>query len=228
MKWLYLALDAGTILVPLIFSYHPRIRFHREFRYAFAAILVAAVPFLVWDAIFTYHGVWGFNERYVLGWGRGGLPIEEILFFICIPFACLFTYYCLNKFFTIRLPKTVTTIVVLMLSIGLLATGILHLDRLYTSITCISLGLMLLFMQFVYKRTRLDALLVVWMILLFPFLIVNGVLTGTMLDEPVVWYNDAENLGRRILTIPVEDTAYGFLLFSLVVLIFEKLRKSPL
>ena len=230
MKWLYLAIDAGTIIVPLIFSWHSRIQFYQHFRYAFAAILFASVPFLVWDAIFTYHGVWGFNPQYITGWGTGGLPVEEILFFICIPFACLFTYYCLTKFFTIRLPTSVTTIVVLVLSIFLLATGIVNLDKAYTALTCLSLGVVLPFIQFVYKRTRLDAVLIVWIILLLPFLMVNGLLTGTMLAEPVVWYNDVENLGKRILTIPIEDTAYGFLLFLLVVVIFEKLccRKSSL
>jgi lycopene cyclase domain-containing protein len=148
--------------------------------------------------------------------------LEEILFFICIPFACLFTYYCLDKFFTIRLSKGVLTLIILLLSGGLIVLAIVFPDRAYTSITFLSLGLLLLYLHFIYRRIRLDAILLVWMVLLIPFLVVNGLLTGTMLDEPVVWYNDAENLGRRILTIPVEDTAYGFLLFVLVVAVFEK------
>jgi lycopene cyclase domain-containing protein len=224
MKWLYLAINAGTIIVPLIFSFHPRIRFDKEFRFAFAAIGLAAIPFLVWDALFTARGVWGFNDRYVTGIGLAGLPMEEILFFICIPFACLFTYFCLTTFFTIRLPKLVTSGIIILLSTFLLLIALLHFDRAYTAVTGISLALMLLYIHFRHKRIPLDAILVVWLVLLIPFLIVNGLLTGSTLPEPVVWYNDAENLGRRILTIPVEDTAYGFLLFLLVVVIFEKLK----
>lgn len=58
-------------------------------------------------------------------------------------------------------------------------------------------------------------------ILLFPFLLVNGLLTGSMLDEPVVWYNHARNLDVRIATIPVEDVFYGLLMFLVVLTVYE-------
>jgi ligand-binding SRPBCC domain-containing protein len=60
-------------------------------------------------------------------------------------------------------------------------------------------------------------------IFLFPFLIVNGILTGSFLADPVVWYNNQENLALRIFTIPIEDFVYGLLLFLMNVTIYEKL-----
>ena len=49
------------------------------------------------------------------------------------------------------------------------------------------------------------------LISLGPFLLVNGVLTG-LLDSvsPPVWYNDSENLGLRLMTIPVEEFSIVF------------------
>ncbi len=63
-----------------------------------------------------------------------------------------------------------------------------------------------------------------YFIILFPFLIVNGILTGTFLTEPVVIYNQNEITGARLLTIPLEDIIYGLLLFIMNISIYEKLK----
>jgi hypothetical protein len=53
-------------------------------------------------------------------------------------------------------------------------------------------------------------------------------LTGTGLDEAVVWYDDSENLGLRLLTIPIEDIFYGMLMVGLTVSIYEvMLQRRP-
>ena len=68
----------------------------------------------------------------------------------------------------------------------------------------------------------MKAFLISYAIVLIPFLIVNGFLTAI----PVVLYNDAENLGIRIYTIPFEDAFYGMLLVMMNISIFEKLRSK--
>jgi lycopene cyclase domain-containing protein len=55
---------------------------------------------------------------------------------------------------------------------------------------------------------------------------VNGILTGTGLEAPIVWYNDNHNLGIRILTIPVEDSIYGFELLLLTVWRYDRALKK--
>ena len=48
-----------------------------------------------------------------------------------------------------------------------------------------------------------------YLVVLIPFFIVNGMLTGTGIEDQVVWYSNAENMGLRMGTIPVEDTIYN-------------------
>jgi lycopene cyclase domain-containing protein len=61
---------------------------------------------------------------------------------------------------------------------------------------------------------------------LIPFLIVNGILTGLFLEEPVVSYNKNEILGIRILTIPIEDVGYAFSMLFSNLMIFEYLKRE--
>lgn len=56
------------------------------------------------------------------------------------------------------------------------------------------------------------------------FLVSNGLLTGSWIDEPIVWYNDLENMAQRIGTIPIEDSIYGFLLVMSNLLLFDFFR----
>ena len=63
------------------------------------------------------------------------------------------------------------------------------------------------------------------MVILIPFFIVNGILTGSFIETPIVSYNDLENLGIRLFTIPVEDIGYAFSMLFGNLMIFETLKK---
>jgi lycopene cyclase domain-containing protein len=63
-------------------------------------------------------------------------------------------------------------------------------------------------------------------VVLIPFLLVNGVLTGAFTEEPIVAYSEQAFMGKRIFTIPVEDSIYGFLLLMSIITGFEKLKQN--
>ncbi|MEO6844306.1 MAG: lycopene cyclase domain-containing protein [Ginsengibacter sp.] len=225
MKSLYLIVDFFTVIVPLLFSFHPKIKFYKTWKEFIIAAIPVAVIFIIWDSIFTYLGVWNFNPRYVSGIYFLKLPIEEILFFICIPFSCVFTYYCLDKFYKLSWNRKTENIFCIILSSFLLITGFIFRERLYTSVTFISTAFVCVILQFVCKVDWFGKAVTVYAVLLIPFLIVNGILTGTGLDEPVVRYNDLENLNIRLFTIPVEDVFYGFELILLNLFIYLRLLR---
>lgn len=224
MNYLYLLVDLGAISVPFAFSFHPKIRFAATWNRAWPAILLSALPFLAWDMIFTEKGVWGFNPEYTIGAHVINLPVEEVLFFICIPYACLFTYSVLGKLSGFSLSPKAELPVTAFLCVMLIAVAVTWFDHRYTFITGLTGAVLLLFLKAFVHPSWLGRFYLVYLVLLFPFCIVNGILTGTGLDAPVVWYNAADILGVRISTIPVEDVFYGMTLILLNVAIYEGLR----
>jgi lycopene cyclase domain-containing protein len=221
MNFLYLIVDLCAISVPLLFSFHPKIELYKNWHLLWPAILISTIPFIIWDSFFTQIGVWGFTPKYLMGISFFHLPVEEILFFICIPYACLFTYYCFRIFngtdYRLKYENTITW---LFLGVTVLMGAVFY-DRYYSSYTAVGLTVFMLFLKYIAKVKWLSLFYYSHMFLLIPFFIVNGILTGTGLDEPVVWYNDTENMGLRILTIPVEDIFYGMLMLLLNTYLFE-------
>jgi lycopene cyclase domain-containing protein len=76
------------------------------------------------------------------------------------------------------------------------------------------------------NKTRiLNRFFISFLIILVPFFIFNGVLTGTFIHEEVVWYNPSEITGIRLLTVPVEDIGYAFSLLLLNLLLINNFQK---
>lgn len=216
-KFLYLFINLFSVIIPVIFTFHPRLNFHKNFKAFFVGLLVMLPPFILWDIYFTKIEIWGFNSEYLLGCYFFNLPLEECLFFVCIPYSCVFTYhvvYTLSKnkkdFQSIRIAYVLSFIFLLI--------GIFYLDKLYTTITFLSLSIVLLLAPYIIN---LKIFLKSFMILLLPFLIVNGLLTGTLIEDQVVWYDNSENLSIRLGTIPIEDVFYAFLMLVLVMLGYQ-------
>lgn len=222
----YLIINFLTIIICFVYSFHPKIRFDRHFGAFLKAGILVAVPFILWDAWFTHIGVWWFNDRYLLGLRILGLPLEELLFFICIPFSCVFTYYCLDKFFKLDWrPSAEKWLVIIGVAICL-TMGIRYLELLYTTITFFTTATTLLFLYYVAKVSWLGKASLIYVILLPGFFIVNGVLTGTGLDTPIVNYNSAEFLNIRMWTIPIEDAVYGYELILWNIYFFKKFQRT--
>lgn len=224
-NYLYLFLDLISISFPLAFSFYPSANFSKKWKYLWPSILITALIFISWDIAFTNRGVWGFNPKYILGIYFFNLPLEEVLFFVCIPYACVFLYEELNHFVGRDWLEELSPRISAGLCFFMMLIGILNIHRWYTSVTFIAASIFLAAVQWKWRRLSLSRFYFAFIIILIPFFIVNGILTGSFISEPVVWYNPAEMLDIRIGTIPIEDVFYGMLLLLMNISLFEGLQK---
>lgn len=222
-QYTYAGLLLATISIPLALSFDKKVRFYTNWKYIFPAILVTAVVFLMWDVRFTEAEIWSFNLDYVTGYGYMGLPVEEWLFFLCIPYASLFIYEVLKTY----LPKFEWPGVFYAISLGIIAGSAAlcyyNFNHLYTFFNFLFLAVYLAYTVFRNKfMHHFTKFYLTFLVGLIPFLIVNGILTGI----PVVEYNPAHIIGLRIINIPVEDFGYFFLLLLMNTTIYEILKEG--
>ncbi len=186
-------------------------------------MVLPAAFYIGWDILFTKNGVWSFSADHIVGYSFQGLPIEEMLFFFVVPYCCVFIYACIRAYFPLMVDTRVSRILFAVLALLFLTIAFLNQDRAYTYFTGFFTGgfmLLVLLLRTVFNTFQTKAFLIAYVIILIPFLIVNGFLTAI----PVVLYNDLENLSIRLYTIPVEDTVYGLLLILMNVVLYEKLK----
>ena len=223
-QFTYLFVDIGCVIVPFLASFYRKAPFYKEWKYFIPANIAVALFFLVWDNLFAEYKIWGFNPDYLLGFHFFNLPLEEILFFISIPYACVFTYFSLKYLIKenplAHLQKKISHFLIVLL----FGVAIIYINSLYTAITFLLTAIFLAFSLF--KKIDLSYIYLTYLIILPFFLISNGILTGFLSEEPIVWYNNEENMGFRIFTIPIEDVIYGFLLIALNISLYEHLKQT--
>ena len=221
----YLTILLLSFSIPFLLSFDRKLHFFTQWKHAIPAILIVAVAFILMDMLYTHLGVWGFNPDYYLGFQIFNLPLEEVLFFILIPYACVFLHEVLKLYFPkIHLNKKNSNILSLLLlgmSVVLIVVTFPGLYSVYSlALTVLALLLALL----LDKENEMGYFYFSFLVMLIPFVIVNGFLTGSFAGNEVVWYNNAENSSLRLLTIPVEDFGYGFGMLFLVVWIKKRLE----
>jgi len=222
--WLYSSLLFFSILVPIALSFDKKLQFYKHWKYLFTSIFLIAFIYIAFDVLFTKLGVWGFNAQYHLNKLLLGLPIEEWLFFIVIPYASIFLHESLVLYFpNFKLKDGLSKIISSILIICLLVVLLFSLDKAYT-VYIFSSVIIALVLSFFDSSKVINSYYLTFLIILIPFIIVNAILTGSFIDHEVVWYNNDENLGIRFLTIPIEDFGYAFSLILFNLLLIAKLK----
>ncbi len=213
-----------TIAGPFALSFDKKIHFYTSFRPLFIAILPVSSFFLLWDAYFTDNHIWGFTEEHIAKIYLYNLPVEEVLFFFLVPYSCVFIYEVLSGYFPkLNLSVFSTYFSYLFIALGttLILTGI---GNWYTISACTISCLLVAYTGLLKQKNWFPYFSLTFTIALIPFIIVNGVLTGAITENPIVWYSENHIVGIRIITIPIEDLFYNASLLLPIIWIYEKIK----
>jgi lycopene cyclase domain-containing protein len=224
MKSEYLIFNIIVIAGPLIFGSLKPFYFLDRWRAVLISSIIVGVPFIIWDSLVTGKH-WMFNKLYTLDFRLVHLPIGELLFFITVPSACLFTWEMIKRrsedsYSGFGRIIRYSAFVRPLFGLWLFATG-----KQYTGLVFIFLT-MAIFLDYYLKTDLLFQkrfYLYVIMIILLT-LIFNGYLTW----RPVVLYGESYQIGFRVFTIPIEDFGYGLSLLFMCTSIYEKLKAKKL
>jgi len=221
----YLMINLVIVSLPLIFSiilYRYTLQKLSSF---FLSFIVVGIPFIIWDVFATGRGDWSFNPSYVNGVKFFGLPYEEILFFVTVPFASLFLFESLRYFVFDTYISNRYRIVFLILSPLFFFSGLYFIFTPYTSTVLLvtSFTCLMLYLCFNFLLKSIHFYLYLFLTMLF-FLIFNSLLTGI----PVLLYSKNSILNIRFGTIPVEDFFYNFSLLVLYLGVYELINRKNL
>ena len=220
----YLIFNIIVISGPLLFGSFRPFYFLDRLRDALISAGIIAIPYIIWDALVTGTH-WMFNSQYTLDFRIAHLPIEEWMFFITVPVACLFTWEMIlrrSKNASTAFGKKLRSLIIILpvISIWFFLSG-----KEYTGLVFIFITLGIFLDMYFKTNLVLKKQFYVYMVLIIFFtLIFNGYLTW----RPVVLYGESYQMGFRIFTIPIEDFGYGISFLFLVTIVYEKIKNASL
>jgi lycopene cyclase domain-containing protein len=227
----YLTLDILILLFPFLFSFKWVFPYYKNYKPLAASILIVGGAYIFWDILVTFRGDWWFNHEYLvdLGFTIGGIPLEEALFFVVVPYSCIFIYENLQYFFPdakLGFNKWVYYSIAILLAI----VAIIFYHQEYTILALLSVTTFLLIAATWFPDLLQSRNYWAYIGLSFvAFIIFNYLLTSI----PIVLYNPNAIWGGtvdqiwygRFITIPFEDFFYNFSMLSFYLLVYRYFKK---
>jgi lycopene cyclase domain-containing protein len=213
----YLLVNLLVVAGPLALSFDRRVHFYTRWPAVFVAIAAVGAAYVAWDALFAARGHWAFNPAHVGRIRLFGLPLEEVLFFVTVPYACLFTYEVVRAYAPPAagpLPPAAFAA----LAAAFAAAALAFRKRPYTALAMLACAAFLVAALLAGRDLLAGSHFWLYIAITYaPFVAANGVLTAL----PVVTYSPRAILGPRVLTIPVEDFFYSFSMLGFEALVYR-------
>lgn len=204
-KILFTATNLGVAAAAIVLGFEPQIGFNQHWISAVAALLSSGVLFLTWKILAVRHGDWSYNPAYNGRLRVFGLPWSEIFFLTGVPYAALFLFELVGKFFVQDQLAEVSRLFLVSGSAAFIAAAYIFRRHNFTLLVCLSLSAFLATLAVGRSYLLGNAGVLIWygfsLALVLPIRFLATAL-------PVLRYNTQALLGVRVLTLPVEELFY--------------------
>jgi lycopene cyclase domain-containing protein len=96
--WTYAALLVGCLVVPAPLELVLRVRVYARWRRFLLAVLPEFVVFIGWVLYAIAQGHWDYSAELTLDIRLpGGIPLEEVLFFVVVPLCAVLAFEAVRK-----------------------------------------------------------------------------------------------------------------------------------
>ncbi len=216
----YLLINFLIIIFPLALSFDKKVAHYKNIKSVFISMLLVGLVYIVWDSIAVSRGDWSFNRNFVTGYKIFNLPVEEILFFITVPYSCIFIYEVIRSYFKEK--QVLLNNIIIIMGIIILTALAVFFNKQYYTFTVLLFSALCLLLLLSFFRSILNSY-IYWITIIvsyLPFFIINYILTSL----PVVEYNESAIWGIRIITIPLEDLFYSYSLISFWLIVYLSVK----
>ena len=220
---LYVLVNLGVIALPLLLSFDRRVAFFRRWPALLGALCVVSPVYIAWDVLVTARGDWWFNIEFAGDPVLFGLPLGEVLFFVTVPYACVFIYEVVRAYFPEYTARSMVRVLAATFSVVMILIGLAAVfrEQQYTLLALLSAAAVLALVALLDRPMLTSSHTWLFLVLSYlPFLAVNGVLTSL----PVVGYNPEAIWGVRAFSIPLEDFFYNFGMLAAYLLVFRSMK----
>jgi lycopene cyclase domain-containing protein len=205
-KHLYSLIALAVIAGPLALSFDDKVHFFSHAPAAALALVVTGVLYLFWDSLVVLRGDWTFNPEFTGEFRIFRLPVGEILFFVAVPYSCLFLFEVVKAYFPGTDLVTVNPSFLFAGALVFVVAAWLFRTRGYTLLALASVALFLSTLALTHPSLVGRTEFWIWFGICFvAFAAVNGLYTAL----PTIFYNPKAIWGIKVGTIPLEDFFYN-------------------
>lgn len=206
MKHLYSLIALAVLAGPLALSFDDKVHFWTHWPAVAIASALTGLLYLFWDSLVVRRGDWSFNPKFTGTFRLFHLPVGEILFFVSVPYACLFLFEVVKAYFPNGDLITVNPTSLYAGALVFVAAAAVFRKHGYTVLAMASVAIFLSTLALTHPTLAGRTEFWIWMGLCFvAFALVNGLYTAL----PTIWYNPKAIWGIKIGPIPLEDFFYN-------------------